>query len=332
MKGPLNLNLAVPGRGLLKSGDDSKLAIETSSWMHLNRYVGKVENLPAEFDSGSAASSEALDKVREAVQSFGTPRQLRQLIRTHPDALADKQQPAILYAGIVWLVQRLHASAASVVSTLQSLGKHAGSSEDMKRGLQLLGNQAQDARNPIGPLIVSLKKFKTHILDANSSLSDAFEDSAGALQKAQEAVGGLKVRIESLQKKIDNLGFLSSKKKKKDLQEQLDNLQQDLGNKSAEAERLRSAFGKLEPILGEGHWLASGVDDLVDCLNTMTKVWTTFGSDVGQLAADASSDQLEDPAWMKKALGLDDAIKQWNTVDRAAKQFTEASLADFPGD
>jgi DNA repair exonuclease SbcCD ATPase subunit len=208
----------------------------------------------------------------------------------------------------------------------------AGSSEDMKRGLQLLGSQAQDARNAIGPLTVSLKSFKTSILDANSSLYEAFKAGAQVLQQTQEAVGGLQVRIESLQEQIEQLGFLSSKKKKKDLQEQLDNLQQELGDKSAEAERLRSAFGELEPILDEGHWLASGVDDLVDYLNAMTKVWTTFGSDVGQLAADASSDQLEDPAWMKKALGLDDAINQWNAVDQAAKKFTEASLVDFPSD
>lgn len=333
MKGSLELNqAAVPSMGLLKFGDDSKLALETSSWMHLNRYVGKVENLPEEFDSDSAAISEALDKVRSEAQGFVTPRQLRQLIQAHPDALADKQQPVMLYAGIVWLVQRLHASAASVVSTLQRLMELAGSSEDMKQGLQRLGSQAQDARNPIGPLIVSLKTFKAGILDANSDLSEACKTEAKALHQLQEAVGGLQVRIESLQEQIEQLGFLSSKKKKKDLQEQLGSLQQELGDNSARAERLRTALGELEPILDEGYWLASGVDDIVDYLDAMTKVWTTFGSGVGQLAADASSAQLEDSAWMKKALGLDNAINQWNAIDRAAKQFTLESLVDFLSD
>ncbi len=263
------------------------------------------------------------------MRRFGSPRQLRQLLQGHPDALADQQPPAMLYAGIVWLTQRLHESAATVVSNLRSL-ELAGSGENKRQGLQLLGSQAQGARNRIRPLTVSLTTFKHGILDLNRGLSGACKSDATVLQQLQEAAGGLQVRVEGLQEQTRQLGFFGSKTKKKALEEQLGSLQQELADNSARAERLRTAFAELEPILDEGHWLESGLNDLVDYLDTMTKLWTTFGSGVTQLAADASSAQLEDSAWMKTALGLDDAIKQWNAIDAAAKQFTVESLVDLP--
>jgi hypothetical protein len=330
MMGSIGLYLAVPSQALLEPGDANKLAF-TSSWMHLNGYVGKVESLPAEFDSGSAATGEALDTLRAEAKKFGSPRRLRQLVVERPNALADREPPPMLYASIVWLVQRSHESATRVVSFLQSLMESAGSSDDVKAGLQFLGSKAEEARTPIGPLISSLKMFKAGILDANNGLSVACKAGAQTLHQMQEIVGGLEVRVESLKKQIEELGFFGFRKKP-ELERQLQSLREELADNSACAEKLRTALGKLEPIMNEGFWLQSGVDDLVDFLDKLRKVWTTFGSGLTQLAADSSDAQLGDSVWMEKALGLDAAIRQWNAIGQAAKQFTVESLVDLPSD
>jgi hypothetical protein len=46
------------------------------------------------------------------------------------------------------------------------------------------------------------------------------------------------------------------------------------------------------------------------------------------MATDASEAQLEDLTFVKNTLGLDEAIKQWRSIDQAAKQFEVESLVD----
>jgi hypothetical protein len=331
MSESLVYNLAVPSAALLKLDDASKLAFADSSWTHLNRYVGKVENLPAELTSGSAATGQAVDRLRSEANNFGSPRRLRQLLIERPNTLADAAPPPLLYASIVWCIQRLHASAGTMVSFLQALVEGVKSGEAVKEGFQLFGSEAQKARTPIGPLISSLKTFKAEILNAHSGVSAACKADAQTLRQMQETIGGLEVRVESVQKQIDELGFFS-RGKKPALEQELQSLRQDLAHNSARAEQLRTALGKLEPILNEGFWLQSSVDNLVDFLDKLRKVWTTLGSGLAQLAVDSSDAQLGDAAWMEKVLGFDAAIKQWTAIDRAAKQFAAESLVDLPSD
>lgn len=325
------LNLAVPDTTLLKDDGSNKLAFDTKSWMHLKRYVSKVENLPAEFNGGSVVTGEALTKLRSEAGSFGSPKGLRQLITGNPNALADDTPPSMLYAAMVWLVQYLHESAAFTVTTLQNLLKSAGS-ENVKESLLLLGRKADNARNPISSLSARLGIFKEAIIGANSTLSEACKADAELLHRKQEGVGALQVRIEGVQKKIDRLGFLSSAKKRKELEQELAALQQELKETMAQSEKLRAAVGEFESILEDGYWLKSSLDDLIGFLDNLRKVWTVFGSGLTQLAADASDAQLGDLDWVKKALGLDKAIKQWNAIDQVAKQFVVNSLVDIPTD
>jgi len=324
----LGLNLAVPGTALLKPGGAGELAFNSNYWMRLNRYMGKVESLPEAIEGCSARTGEALDRLRSAAPDFGSPRRLRQLLLERPNALADAQPAATFYAGIVWLAQHLHESAAFVVSVLRTMGESAASANDLKEGLQLLGRRAQDARTSIGPVIGSLRDFKSRILNSNSAFSDAFKTDAEHLHKMQEAVGGLKVRVETLQKEIDEIGIFGAGRKH-ELESQLQSLRQEFEGKSVQAEKLRAALGKLEPIREEAPWLEPSLDDLIEFFDKSRTVWTTFGSGLSQLVADASDDQLKDPAWLKKVLGLDEAVKQWQAIDQAAKLFAAASLVDI---
>lgn len=328
MKESLGYNLALPSAALLDA-DTGKLALETSSWIHLNRYLGTIESLPADFESGSSATGEALVKLRSEAAAFGSPKRLRQLVQERPDILSDKQPPSLLYAGIVWEIQRLHESAAAVVSYLQSLTESASSGTNVREGLQLLAGQGEKTRNPIGPLIGDLKTFKEAMLAANGALTKTGKADADALHQMQEDLGGLKVRVETLQERIHRLGFFSSGKKH-DLEQQLQTLQSEFRESSARAERLRLSLSRVEPILNEGFWLKSGVDDLVDYLEQLRKAWTAFGSSMAQLAVDASDARLKDSGWLGQTLGLEQAVSGWTAIERAAKQFVVQSLVDFP--
>ncbi|HEY2147714.1 MAG TPA: hypothetical protein VGH32_07235 [Pirellulales bacterium] len=222
----------------------------------------------------------------------------------------------------------MHESAGSVVSTLQTMAAAAKSTDDMKQGLQLLGRKAEDIRGSIGAAIDALGDFKRTMLTASSALSEAFKADAAQLHKLQEEVGGLRYRAESLSKEIEETGFFGARKKR-ELEAELQSVRQELEAKSGQADKLRAAVGKIEPILGEATWVEPSLDDLIGFLDKSRTVWTAFGSSLAQLVADASQDQLAEPAWMKRALGFDEAISQWQAIDRAAAEFTENALVDI---
>jgi hypothetical protein len=318
----------LPGTVLLTGADADALALDRPSFTHLKNYLSRVEGLPADFETGSAATAEALNSVRAEVRLFGSPRELRRLLSQRPNALADEYPPPLLYGRIVAVAQRLHESATAVVSILQSLNEPGGSHGDVNTLLQLLGTKADNARAPIGPLAESLKTFKGGILAANRKLSAAAKADAEALREMQETVGGLRVRVQNQQEQLDRLGLLTTRQKRSGIEEQLHQLQRELADVSALAVKRRAALGLLEPIVESGQWLGSGVDDVVDFMETLSKVWTAFGSSVMQLAADSSSAELEDPAGREKALSVDEAVRQWSAIDRAAKEFVEESLVD----
>ena len=68
----------------------------------------------------------------------------------------------------------------------------------------------------------------------------------------------------------------------------MDTLKQEEKDTVAQAEKLRVGVGELESILKDGAWLKSSLDDLLEFLYKLRKVWTTFGSNLTQMAVDAS--------------------------------------------
>jgi hypothetical protein len=321
------VNLAVPSMALLKPGGAGELAFDSNYWRHLVRYIAAVEGLPEIIDGCSAATGAALAKLRSVAKDFGSPRHLRQLLIERPDTLAGTQAPATFYAGIVWLAQQLHETAAFLVSALSTIAERPGPN-DLKAGLQLLGSRAHEARTSIGPLIGSLRNFKARAEEANGALSASFASDAKDLHQLQQAVGALRVQIESVNRQIGEIGLFGSRQKR-ELEGQLRSLESELADKSAQAEQLRAALGKLEPIHEEASWLEPSMKDLIEFFEKARTAWTAFGSGLAQLVADAADDQLGDWIWVKRTLGLDEAISQWMAIDQAATRFVTAALVDI---
>lgn len=326
---PVIYNLAVPNVRLLTADGVSRLSFAGSAWAHLLAFMDGVERLPANLELGSEPLEKALDSLRREAQRFGSPKAIRLLLMERPDALAASDGPPspLLHVQLVWLVQKLGDSAVYIGSFLQTLLAKQGTSDDLKAALCEPGAVTEKARAPIGPLIDALRPYKRSLLTAFGELSAASRTEGARLQTMQERIGGLQVGIEALKKRIDALGFLSSKSHRSQLAQELAAEEQALVETSARADQMRAALAALEPVLTEGHWLESSLESVVGFLEDLRKLWTDFGSGLAQLSVDSAHVQLDDPSALRQALGLDAAIKQWAAIDLAAKQFT----ADLPG-
>jgi hypothetical protein len=323
----LGLNRAVPNASLLKRDDESSLGFETTSWQHLNRYVGAVESAPPEIDDSSAASGRALARVRTVAKDFGSPARLRQLVNDQPEALTADRPPGTLYASVAWVVAHLHRSASSIVSTLRDLPSEGKSSGDVKMALRQLGGDAENARKAIGPMVEALKRFKASIVEANAALAAAYKADADELQQFQEDEGRSDVKAAALQKESADLGLFSAGRKRA-VAADLQALHQHQTETSNRAQALRAVLAAVEPILNEGFWLETGVDDMVDFLDKLRQVLTTFGSGMTQIAADGSDAQLQDLAGIGKALGGEAALERWSAIERAAGRFVGQAMVD----
>jgi DNA repair exonuclease SbcCD ATPase subunit len=316
-------DIAIPNSNIL--GLVHQLACDTTAYRHLKGYLQQVDGLKA---VGTDSLQAALAQVQHETQAFGSPKVLRQCLSSQPNPLADQMPPDLLYTALVWLVQQLHLSSALIITALQTLAREARSHQDVKEGLLRLGRNADKARQPIAALIVRLRAFKPKLLLANHQLSEAYRANTTKLHSKQERLGTLKVTIENLQQNIAKLNFLSSAQTRKKLSQELEALQQELQALSTETDQLRRAIAAVELVLEEGAWIPTALDDITGFLENLRKLWTTFGTNLTQMAADATAAQLGDLNWVKKGLGLGKAIDQWTLISQVAKQFVVDALVD----
>lgn len=341
MPGFEGFNAAVPGAGLLQPADHTKLAFDGRFWLQLNRYVRDVERLPDQADNVEPELTESTSKLKNAANSFGSPRHLRKLVTENPALLASASPPDSVYGGIVWLMQALGTSANKMVILVETLTAMAGKNGDeIKSGLNdVLAESSMfpaiTFMNAFETLTLSLKKyslkkFESEILAANGELAAPFKAAVSRLSTEQQAVGGLDFEVKSKEKEIGELGFFSSfTDKKEKLEKELNQLRQQLSDTRKKADELRALIAMIEPVRNTESWLAPGLENVSQFLETVGNVWTKLEADMTQLAKQATSTQLEDAEWFKSALGADEAKKQWRAISGACGAFTANALVDI---
>jgi hypothetical protein len=171
-----------------------------------------------------------------------------------------------------------------------------------------------------------MKTTTPRLLAANDALALAYEADARLLQNTYEALGALQAQVDNVQKQLRELSWLGSLARKGPLERQLRSLQSEQARNLTQVETLGPLIGQLAAVLDEGAWLAPALRDVGEFVTQVGKLWTQVGSGLSQLAADASSQQLEDPAWMQAALGLEGAAQRWRAICAAAEQFVTAAL------
>lgn len=162
-------SLAVP-HAALEDECSGNLAFARASWSHLQAYIGLVERLPNDFGGDEAGVGTAVGQLRRVVRRFGTPAQVRQLLRADPGALSGEAAPAMTYAALAWWAGGLQESAAVVASILHRHARDGGEHEEQR---QVLGGVADKARHRIAPLLDALAAARRPLLDANRAVAEA---------------------------------------------------------------------------------------------------------------------------------------------------------------
>lgn len=307
-------SLAVP-QVALENQDGGTLAIAGASWRHLRTYIGLVERLPDDFGADEAGVGQAASQLRRVVRRFGSPAQVRQLLRTDPLALSGETAPGMAYAALTWWATDLQAAACQVAAILHRLAILEDDDQHQQQ-LQVLGGIADKARQGVAPLIDALSSAKEPLLDSNRAVAEAFKRAGDVLQRTQEDVGGLHERVGRHERQIAQLGLFGAHRKH-DLMIQLHALQKDRAEAMARASRLQVQLGTLDALLDEGVWIEAALADAIDSLDKLRTAWTRFSSGMAPLAADT-----------RQAVDIAAAIRLWTSLERAARGFAAASLVD----
>lgn len=306
-------SVAVPQAALQKEACGT-LAIARPSWLHLQAYIGLVEHLPAEFGEDEAGVSSAVDQLRQSIRRFGSPAQVRQLLRDNPRALSGETAPAMAHVTLTWWAASLQASSGMVASVLHRPAGDGGRHDEQ---LQVLGKAADNARQRITPLIDALTGASTPLLDANRGVAEACKRASDLLQRTHADVAGLHEQVGRQERHIAQLGLFGAHRKH-DVLTQLHALQKDRAEAMARSSRLQVQLGTLDALLDEGVWIEAALAEAIDSLDKLRTAWTRFGSGVAQGAADTG-----------QAVDCAEVIRQWAALERAAREFAAASLVDY---
>lgn len=325
---PTRLNLALPNSQVLKYGDETRLAIESNSWVHLICYMERLEKLPFPTLGAPPSPTDNTEKLRLLLPTFGTPYQLAMSLKNTPNLLQGTQTPKPIYEAINCLIRRNEEGSAVMIKNLETMAQKPKSSIEIQDTLLMLAQLATSVMSPIGDILSTLDQFNEKCIKAHLSFSLSCQNEADVLHTQQEKAFDLQEKIDNVRSQISSLGFFGQGKKS-ELMDQLKRLENEFQQTSDQSGKIRTQLSILEPLLAEGCWLQSGLNDLSDFINKLRKLWAEVGTNMAQLAIDASDAQLHDPAWLKTTLGCGDAIHQWRTIHQASSAFLEHATHSF---
>ena len=115
------------------SGQKSQFALFSDNWLQMQGYVAAAVALPisegdfvakyGQFD-GEAVIKDCIGAMRQVQATsteFGDPKALRAALINDPNLLANPTPPKEIYSHTVWMGQRVHTTAATVVSGYESV-------------------------------------------------------------------------------------------------------------------------------------------------------------------------------------------------------------------
>jgi Apolipoprotein L len=207
------------------SGEVTKFALFTDSWLELQGYVGAALELPlttGDFEAkyGSLGSSNtikdcinAMKSVREASTEFGNPKTLRAALTANPNLLATAQPPTEIYTHTVWLGQRVHETAAKIVSGYSNVYKELKglpADEQVENIKAYLFSKtsgpvplSKKMSDEVGVLITKIGKFEQKMNEYNEKFQAFTKQSSGLILEVSGIIGGLEQKIRDLEKSRD---------------------------------------------------------------------------------------------------------------------------------
>lgn len=219
-----------PQPGLVKpadpnSGQKSRFALFSDSWLELQGYVGTALEMPITEGDFKAKYGDfggeqqvkdciaAMRNVKASATEFGNPKSLRAQLTSNPNLLATAEPPEEIYTHTVWLGQRVHSTAGRLVSGYNSvLDELVGlPSNDQVEALkaylfdETLGPipLSKTMSDEVGVLIIKLGNFEQKMNEYNAILQSFTRDSSNLVQMVDQAIGAASERIKGLEKSRD---------------------------------------------------------------------------------------------------------------------------------
>lgn len=220
----------IPNPGLITeadpaSGNKTKFALFSDSWIEMQGYVGAALELPLGKDDfenkyGSLGNSQiikdcigAMKDVKEASAEFGDPKSLRAALIENPDLLATEKPPQEIYTHTVWLGQKVHKTAQTLVSGYESVYEGLidlpprEQVENLKAYLfdQTMGpiplseKMAEETRT----LIKKLGTFEQKMNEYNEKLQAYTKNSSAMISEVDRTIGEKRQKILDLERLRD---------------------------------------------------------------------------------------------------------------------------------
>ena len=208
-----------------------------------------------------------------------------------------------MYAQIIQFANHVASAARTMGVTLAELPALAEATADLPK--KQAGALVRGVVDGPGGLVETADHVAEMADDLLSRLGDSgrkeafasFRDIGGELQRQANAVAPTKA---------ENLAVLQ-----------------------AEAEsagrRIRANLDKLElqaALVG----VAAVMENLAAALKSMASAWRQAGQSMTKAMSAVDAGQLSDPAYLKKALNLDVAVREWNGLADATRSFVQGSV------
>lgn len=204
-----------------RSGQKTQFALFSDSWIEMQGYVGSALELPIAAGSfeekyGTIGSSTtitdciaAMRGVQSTAAEFGNPKTLRAALIQNPNLLASNTPPAEIYTHTVWLGQRVHQTAGTIVSGYESVLEELvclpakDQVENLKAYLfdQTMGPipLSKTMSDEAGALIIKLGKFEQKMNEYNEKFKAFTSGSSKMMQDLDTTIGGLAQKIHELE-------------------------------------------------------------------------------------------------------------------------------------
>ncbi len=313
MVGATEQSLAIPQAALRRGGGDT-LAFGGASWSHLRAWLFLAERLQRAGDGDA--------DVELALQRFGSPAQVRRLLRSEPRAMSEDAMPATTYAALVWWIEGLQASAALVVAILQRMPASARDGWPLEDQLRLLAGVAGEAGRRIAYLVLVLTRCRAPLLAARRAVTAACRPTGELLEHTAASIAVLHERVNRKEREIARHGLFGAHRKHERMAE-LHTLQKERAAALAHAGRLQARLGVLDALREEGAWLEPALDGAIAALAELRAAWTLFGAGISELRADALAGELVQP------FDRVEVIAQWSALERAARSFAADAMSEF---
>lgn len=207
------------------SGQQTQFTLFSDSWLQLQGYIAAAVNLPigqgnfvdkyGSFDGQKVITDciGAMQNVQACSAEFGDPKALRAALIANPQLLATDTPPNEIYSHTVWMGQRVHTTAATLVSGYEFvLQENTGlpSAQQVANLKEYLFDQeagpialATQMSNDIGVLIKKLGVFEAKMNQYNQQMQAFTSQGSLMLQTVDQQIGALGQKIAQLQRSRD---------------------------------------------------------------------------------------------------------------------------------